>query len=149
MSRFLAIIISMMYMVGGLVTGYYAYAYRIQTQAAEAGINLDGALAFVQTNYSWIGPILLVLATLMHLAQIFRARKVNATHVSTESELESNVAERNLVIGELEKKLDDNKEVMDFCRIAISKATAENILRDEESYAQPKDFPLLETDESN
>ncbi len=149
MSRLYAIIISLIYMVGGLFTGYHAHMFRVLSEASESGIDTTMVMDFLTNHLVLIGPLLLILATLMHLRQIGKARKIDRKHVDNESALELAVERNKSHIESLERLIDSNNDVLDFCKNAIKEAAAEKAL---EGYSPPKDYAPNETppeDEGN
>lgn len=127
MSRFMALIISLMYVGGGLVTGYYAYAFRAQHYVEGAGIDPAVVAQFFQGNYFAVGPLVLILAAMLHFKQIANARKNDAGHVETEHVLEE---EARLARAELQanrRDMEEQQRVMNFCREAIADAAARDL----------------------
>ncbi len=135
MSRLFAIIVSCIHMAGGLLTGYYAYAYRVAVENAG-----EGAVAFDINWLTVLGPGLIVLAFVLHLSQVFRARRVDRGHTAKEETLKKSLELANSTADELRLKIADDEQVLRFCRIAIAEA-AERSLPGSPS---GRDFPELE-----
>ena len=144
MSRIYAIFISLLYAVGGLVTGYYGYALRLKVQAAEAGVDLALITDFVQSNYFVAGPVLLILAFFLHMSQIGKAKRVDSEHNVTEHRLNLQVEENKGEIAAIKAQVAENASLIEFCRNAIADAAtkkvptlpASQILTEEEIEAQ-------------
>lgn len=129
MSRFISLIVSLMYIAGGLVTGYYAYAFRVQhvIENQLSGVDLNTVMGFLQTNNIFLGPLVLVLAALVHLWQVKRAR----VHIANEKAL-------GCKTDELEAALREREKVVDFCHAAIKDAAVEVTTRGEKVPSLPE-----------
>ena len=143
MSRLIAILVSLFYVVGGLVTGYYSYALRIQAQASETGIDMAALTEFTQANYSYIGVIMLILAFLFHMGQLFNSRRVNTGHVNNETALKESVDNNRNSIAALEAQVTDNSSLIEFCRKAISNTNEQ--YQPPASKEQAKDYAETKT----
>ena len=158
MSRLMMLFVALIYVAGGLVTGYYAYALRLQAVAAEAGLSTDMVAQFVQQNYSLVGIALLFLAFFLHLSQIGKARRVDQRHTQAEKALEATVQSNKSQIDVLRQDIEENRGLIDFCRSAITEAAAKRgplnnpdavILDDPpKDYSDPAVFPIDDPDES-
>ena len=129
MSRIMGILISLMYIGGGLVTGYYAHAFRVQhvVEGQLAGVNPEVVAQFLQTNNIFLGPLVLVLAVLVHLWQVKNARM----HLENEKAL-------GCKTDELEAALREREKVVDFCHAAIKDAAVEVTTRGEKVPSLPE-----------
>jgi len=122
MSRLWALVVSLIYAAGGMVTGYYGYALRLQAGAAEGGLDVEMVTNFAQSNYILVGIALLLVAVVMHLSQIGKAKRVDASHMQTESMLQDSVNANSGRILSLEKQITENGNLIEFCRRAITDA---------------------------
>jgi len=147
MSRLWALVISIIYAAGGLITGYYGYALRLEAQAAESGLDVALVQEFVQSNYILVGLGLFLLALLLHMSQIGKAKSLDKVHVKTESELKGDLADNERLLARLNTQMEEDERVLDFCRVAIAEATARDLNEADPDSAvdlgePPRDYPV-------
>lgn len=143
MSKTVTFLVSLLYIIGGLVTGYYAHAFRIESAAADAGLSVEMATNFIQANHFAWGGGLLVFAILFHMFQLARTRRVNAKHIEKETSLGATVEQNKAELAVLKSKMAENTDVLTFCQNAIASAASKPEAGTEVALLdKPTDYPV-------
>lgn len=135
MSRMMAILVSLMYMVGGFTAGVYGCAWYLKVNGAES-------LAFLHNEYLTLLPALLIIALALHLSQNFKARRANTDHRNRELELGGRLGRTEAELDDLRMERDEEKKLLEFCRKAIANTATKNM----HPLGDLKDLPLYEDD---
>ena len=141
MSAFIGWVLTFLHVIGGIITGYYAYALRIMHETTP--LTQDAVLGFLaETPWAVVGIILTLFAIVWHLSQIGGAkRRVGKEHAQ--------VVALDIEKAALQAEIDRRQELFDFCEAAILKSAKEERVEQPLDYAQ-SDFELPPvTDESN
>jgi len=97
---------------------------------------------FVQSNYILAGVALLFLAVILHLMQIGKAKRVDKKHVALESQLQGNVSANSDRINQLEVIMNEDRNILDFCRDAIASASHGTL--EQSAVEPPRDYPEVQ-----
>lgn len=135
MSRIMGFLITLFHVVGGSLTGYYAYFLRVQV---EGGAILDVATLTTLISENALlpaGPMIIIITVLLHRFEIVHAR--------------TSVSRANLAVHrhaaheeELEQKLKAQESTFKWVRQAIDEAVAKEALqsKDPVPLEKPKDY---------
>ena len=120
----MGILITLMHIIGGLLTGYYAYFLRMQV---EGGTVLDfGTLAGYASEYPMflVGPMVIILTILVHRFEIMHARAT----IDAEKR-KARILGNQLDASEQTRK--DNEKVVAWVREAVDSAVVRDRKRQE------------------